>query len=184
MLTGWSKGQLECRYHSMSSLKCKAGADLAFPDASNLAASVIINGVSFGIAPASAALPSCPSAVNDITPDTDGMVPKSANQLLIESVASISVKNLAASLEATISEMRKDSWPEPTGGYTSEDLKDYLILHGIYLLEQHTKLYSDESPQASLWIPLIRGINFLCKMSQEFVDVVKSMFCESIASSA
>ena len=153
-------------YHSMSSLKCKAGADLAFPDASNLAASVIINGVSFGIAPAPAALPSCPSAVDDITPDTDGMVPKSANQLLIESVASISVKNLAASLEATISEMRKGSSPEPTGDYTLEDLKDYLILHGIYLLEQHTKLYSDESPQASLWkkmvelIPLIRGINF------------------------
>ena len=84
------------------------------------------------------------SAAEDLS-----LIPKSDEQLMVETCASVSIRNLGVLLDCTLREMRNTGMPEPAGGYTSENLKDYLSLHGLFLLEKHTELFSDKNPEAS-----------------------------------
>ena len=67
----------------------------------------------------------------------------------METCASLSLRNLRTVLSSTLAEMRRDHAPEPKGGYTSEDLKRHLTLpeRGAFLVEKHTHLFSDRTPQ-------------------------------------
>lgn len=73
-------------------------------------------------------------------------------QLLAMRMVSISIKNLDVLLKTLAIEMRNENFPEPLGGYRSEQLKDYFIKKKIYPPEKYLdqQYFSPDKPDLTV----------------------------------
>jgi hypothetical protein len=66
--------------------------------------------------------------------------------LLVEGIQSIPLSRLKSILDELCEEMEREGMPKPLDGYTSEDLKGYLLRKEIHIPERFLKAFSVDTP--------------------------------------
>ena len=77
------------------------------------------------------------------------LVPTGAHELFARLKTSVPLFNLKKMLTKAFKTMEQDKIPRPASGYTSEQLRQFLKKHNIFLPEMHIKDFSDSCPEAS-----------------------------------
>jgi hypothetical protein len=75
-----------------------------------------------------------------------------AQKLMAQQMISITVKNLDVLVNLLLTDMEKQNIEKPSGGFTSEELKNYFIEYKIFPPETYfgLKLFSTDKPGVSL----------------------------------